>query len=85
MLGRKSAGLRPGKAVVEKEISVKPGRTQFLRGILASDGPELRVDPFPDQRSGVLKSMVKSQALIVVPAEVSRIDQGETVDILFLD
>jgi molybdopterin biosynthesis enzyme len=29
--------------------------------------------------------MVKSQALIVVPAEVSRIDQGETVDILFLD
>jgi molybdopterin molybdotransferase len=85
MLGRKSPGLRAGKAVVEKEISVKPGRTQFLRGILASDGPELRVDPYPDQKSGVLKSMVKSRALIVVPSDVSRIDQGETVDILFLD
>ena len=85
MLGRKSPGLRSGKAVVEEEISIKPGRTQFLRGILSGDGPELRVDPFPDQKSGVLKSMVKSRALIMVPADVSRIDKGSPVEIFFLD
>lgn len=85
MLGRKAAGLRAGKAVLEKEILLKPGRTQFLRALLLGDGPELRVDPFPDQRSGVLRSMVKSRALIVVPADVSRIEKGNTVEVLFLD
>jgi molybdopterin molybdotransferase len=85
MLDRKSPGLRAGKAVVEREISLKPGRTQFLRGILAGDGPELRVDPFPDQKSGVLRSMVKSRVLIVVPADVTRIAKGNTVEVLFLD
>jgi molybdopterin biosynthesis enzyme len=45
----------------------------------------LRVDPFPDQRSGVLRSMVKSRVLIMVPADSSRIEKGREVEILFLD
>ena len=85
MLGRRTPGLRAGKAVLEKEITLKPGRTQFLRAVLAGGGPELRVDPFPDQKSGVLRSMVGSRALIVAPANVSRIEKGSFVDILFLD
>jgi molybdopterin molybdotransferase len=85
MLGRRTPGLRAGKAVLEKEIALKPGRTQFLRAVLAGDGPELRVDPFPDQKSGVLRSMVRSRALIVVPADVSRIERGGVVEILFLE
>jgi molybdopterin molybdotransferase len=85
MLGRKAPGMRAGKAVLEKEIALKPGRTQFLRAVLAGDGPGLRVDPFPDQKSGVLRSMVRSRALIVVPADVSRIERGSVVDILFLE
>jgi molybdopterin molybdotransferase len=85
MLGRRAPGPRAGKAVLEKEITLKPGRTQFLRAVLAGEGPELRVDPFPDQKSGVLRSMVRSRALIVVPADVSRIEKGSVVDILFLE
>jgi molybdopterin molybdotransferase len=85
MLGRKRPGLRPAKALLEQEITVKPGRTQFLRGVLAGEGPLLRVGPFPDQRSGVLRSMVKSRVLIVVPADASRIEKGREVEILFLD
>jgi molybdopterin molybdotransferase len=85
MLGRKQTGLRGGQAVLEQEISVRPGRTQFLRGRLIGDGPVLRVEPFPDQRSGVLRSMVKSRVLIVVPAELSRLEKGREVNILFLD
>jgi len=85
MLGRKQPGLRSAKAVLEQEITVRPGRTQFLRGVLAGEGPVLRVDPFPDQRSGVLRSMVKSRVLIMVPADSSRIEKGREVEILFLD
>lgn len=85
MLGRTEIGLRPGKAVLQEEIPLKPGRTQFLRAVLSADGPELRVNPFPDQRSGVLRSMVRSRALIVVPAETGRLEKGRTVDILTLE
>jgi len=85
MLGRKRPGLRSANAVLEQEITVRPGRTQFLRGVLIGKGPVLRVDPFPDQRSGVLRSMVKSRVLIVVPADCSRIEKGREVEILFLD
>ena len=85
MLGRKQPGLRSARAVLEQEITVRPGRTQFLRGVLAGEGPVLRVDPFPDQRSGVLRSMVKSRVLIMVPADSSRIEKGREVEILFLD
>jgi molybdopterin molybdotransferase len=85
MLGRKQPGLRSAKAVLEQEIALRPGRTQFLRGVLSAEGPVLRVDPFPDQRSGVLRSMVRSRVLIVVPADSSRIEKGREVEILFLD
>jgi len=85
MLGRKRPGLRSARALLEQEIVLKPGRTQFLRGVLVGEGPVLKVDPFPDQRSGVLRSMVKSRVLIVVPADSSRIEKGREVKILFLD
>jgi molybdopterin molybdotransferase len=85
MLGRKRPGLRSAKARLEQEIVLRPGRTQFLRGVLTGEGPVLRVDPFADQRSGVLRSMVRSRVLIVVPADVSRIEKGREVEILFLD
>jgi molybdopterin molybdotransferase len=85
MLGRKRVGLRSAKAILEEEIAVRPGRAQFLRGGLVGEGPVLRVEPFPDQRSGVLRSMVRSRVLIVVPADSSRIVSGREVEILFLD
>jgi molybdopterin molybdotransferase len=85
MLGRKIMGPRRGKAVLEEEISLKPGRMQFLRGLLKGDGPVLSVAPYPDQRSGVLKSMVRSRALIVLPADVSRAERGREVEVIYLD
>jgi molybdopterin molybdotransferase len=85
MLGRKRPGLRSAHAVLGQDVAVRPGRTQFLRGVLIGEGPALRVDPFPDQMSGVLRSMVRSRVLIVVPAECSRIERGREVEILFMD
>ena len=85
MLGRKTVGPRAGKAVLGQALTLKPGRTQFLRAVPVGDGPELRVVPYPDQKSGVLRSMVKSRVLIVAGADVSRLDEGQTVEVLFLD
>jgi molybdopterin molybdotransferase len=85
MLGRAETGPRAGKAVLEEDLDLAPGRLQFLRGVFVGDGPELRVAAYPEQKSGVLMSMVRSQVLIVVAADATRVAKGEKVDILFLD
>lgn len=85
LLGRAAEGLEPARAILEAPVSLKPGRTQFLRGVLAGRGPTLKVAPYDDQRSGVLRSLVRGRVLIVVPADVSTIEAGREVDILFMD
>lgn len=85
LLGRTNPGPRGGRAVLAEDVVLKPGRTQFLRGVLDAEGPVLTVAPYPDQKSGVLRSMVRSRVLIVVPADVSRLEKGADVEILFMD
>jgi len=85
MLGRAEPGHVTTSAVLAGEIVVKPGRTQFLRGLIVDRGPVLRVAPYDDQRSGVLRSMVRSRVLIVVPADVARLDAGREVEVIFMD
>jgi molybdopterin molybdotransferase len=85
LLGRAIVGPEPARAVLEGPIALKPGRTQFLRGRLVGRGPVVMVAPYEDQRSGVLRSMVRGRVLIVVPADVSRLEPGREVEILPLD
>jgi len=85
LLGRTNPGPRRGRAVLAENIVLKPGRTQFLRGVLNAEGPALMVTPYSDQKSGVLRSMVRSQVLIVVPADVSRLEKGRDIEILFMN
>ncbi len=85
LLGRTAVGPESARAVLGETIMLKPGRRQFLRGVLAGRGPILRAVPYEDQRSGVLRSMVRGRILIVVPADAGRIEAGQEVEILFLD
>ena len=85
LLGRAATGPVSAKAYLDAAIALKPGRTQFLRGLLTGRGPALMVVPYEDQRSGVLRSMVRGRVLIVVPADVARIEAGGEVEILFMD
>jgi len=85
MLGRKVPGPERMTAVLSEDIILRPGRAQFLRGLLTDRGPLLKVAPYDDQRSGVLRSMVRSRVLIVIPADVSRLEAGREVEIIFMD
>jgi molybdopterin molybdotransferase len=85
LLGRKKPGPRGGRAVLAEDVILKPGRTQFLRGVLDAEGPVLTVAPYPNQKSGVLRSMARSHVLIVVQADVSHLEKGRDVEILFMD
>jgi len=85
LLGRTNPGPRGGRAVLTEDVVLKPGRTQFLRGVLDAEGPVLTVAPYPDQKSGVLRSIARSRVLIVVPADVSLLEKGRDVEILYMD
>ncbi len=85
LLGRAAAGPPSAKALLDGEIALKPGRAQFLRGVLTSDGPCLKVAPYGDQRSGVLRSMVHGRVLIAVPADAAGLEAGREVEIIFMD
>jgi molybdopterin molybdotransferase len=85
LLGRAVPGPEPATAVLAETVTVKPGRTQFLRGRFVGRGPVLTVAPYEDQRSGVLRSMVRGRVLIVVPADAARIEAGREVEILLTD
>jgi molybdopterin molybdotransferase len=85
LLGRTNPGPRAGRAVLAEDVVLKPGRKQFLRGVLDAEGPVLKVAPYSDQKSGVLRSMARSRVLIVIQADVSRLEKGRDVEILFMD
>jgi molybdopterin molybdotransferase len=85
MLGRREPVTPAVPAVLAEDIVVKPGRTQFLRGLVVERGPVLKVAPYGDQRSGVLRSMVRGRVLIVVPAEAGRVEAGREVGVIFMD
>jgi len=85
LLGRLVPGPEPATAILGETIVLKPGRTQFLRGRVVGRGPILEVVPYEDQRSGVLRSMVRGRVLIVVPAEAARIEAGREVEVLLMD
>lgn len=85
MGGRRGPAGGTGRAVLAEGITVRPGRTHFLRGVVVEPGPVLKVAPYADQRSGVIRSMVRGRVLIVVPAEAARLDAGREVDVIFMD
>ncbi len=85
LLGRVVPGPEPAAAILGETIVLKPGRTQFLRGRVVGRGPILEVVPYEDQRSGVLRSMVRGRVLIVVPADAARIEAGREVEVLLMD
>lgn len=62
----------------------KPGRREFLRGILERDatGRAGRVTLFPRDGSGILTSMVAADGLVVLAEEVEAVAVGDPVDFL---
>jgi molybdopterin molybdotransferase len=82
LLGRSRVGLVPLQARLVGELRVRPGRRQFLRARLEATGVTLEVRPFPDQKSGVLRSLTESNSLIDLPGDVSHVPAGATVRVL---
>lgn len=74
------------KASSQEVMRKKPGRTEYQRGIVttAPDG-RLQVRTTGNQGSGVLRSMVEANGLIVLHHSQSSVAVGDAVDVMMFD
>jgi molybdopterin molybdotransferase len=85
------AGARPAAPVYLRAHSTealrkKPGRTEYQRGIVTrqADGA-LHVRTTGNQGSGVLRSMVEANGLIVLHHGQGNVAVGDAVDVMMFD
>ncbi len=73
------------EAVLKEDIRKKPGRRHFMRAYLSFEKGGYSISLTGSQSSGVLKSMVKANALMVIPEDREIVKAGEKVKVQVLD
>jgi molybdopterin molybdotransferase len=72
-------------ATLTEPVTVRKGHRTFLRAVLRRERGERIVSTTGPQGSGLLRSMSRANALIVVPEDAERLDRGERVEVMLLD
>jgi molybdopterin molybdotransferase len=85
MLGDTTPALRTVTARLTQTIRKKPGRLHFLSSHVAWSNGEFTVTPAEEQGSGILKSAMNANALVVFPINDTEIRAGETVTAQLLE
>lgn len=85
MLGREGYKRIKIRAVLKGEIKNSSGRKNFIRVRLIEENGRYLAIPAPSQKSGVLKSMVWANAVVVLSTDVRKVENGEEVLVEILD
>lgn len=85
MSGHKKIFRRTARAILQESIKKKSGLRYFLRGIVTEEDGRFLVRSTGEQGSGILKSMVLANCLIILPEEKTVAEKGEEVIIQVLD
>jgi molybdopterin molybdotransferase len=73
------------EAILKEEIKKIVGRRYFIRGSVSFEKNEYFVTTTGEQGSGILRSMVKANGLIVIPENQEIVRAGEKVKVQLLD
>ncbi len=86
LMGATERALPVVRARCDERLRKKPGRTEYQRGVL-SRGPdgEWHVRTTGQQGSGVLRSMVEADGLIVLAHEQGDVQVGDWVEVTLFD
>lgn len=85
MLGHERIFRHPVPVVLEESVAIGARLTHFLRGIVTvRDDGVLTARLTGPQGSGILTSMARANALLVVPEERQRCESGEVVNALLV-
>lgn len=72
-------------ATLKEDIKKKPGRKHFLRSFVRLEHGEYSVTTTGDQGSGILRSMVAANALLIFPDDLSLLKAGDKVKVQLID
>ncbi len=70
---------------LEEDVAKKEGMRYFIRAQVRKVGGRYRASTTGDQGSGILKSMVRANGLIVLREEITLARKGEEVTVQLLD
>jgi molybdopterin molybdotransferase len=73
------------RVTLAETLRKQTGRMHFVRVRLERDGDRVLARSTGSQSSGVLRSMVEAQALLVFPAEATELREGATATVQVLD
>ena len=83
MMGCKPAPLKEMVLPFKGEPILKThGRAEFARGVIAYDGAQTAISSTGSQNSGILTSMSKANAFIVLPVEPCEVHEGDMVTVM---
>jgi len=72
-------------AILKEQIEKKPGSRYFIRGSVSFEKDQYFVTTTGEQGSGILRSMVRANGLIVIPEDQKIVRAGEKVKVQLLD
>lgn len=73
------------EAILKEDIHKTPGRRHFVRAFVSSEKDHYFVTPTGAQGSGILKSMVRANGLVIIPEDQEMVRAGEKVKVQLLD
>lgn len=85
MAGRTRLRRREVDATLEEPVKGRSGVRQFVRAIATESAEGWKVRPSGPQGSAILRTMVRSNALLVVPESASRLQPGDRVRVQLID
>jgi molybdopterin molybdotransferase len=85
MMGHRQIFRPTIEAILREEIHKESGRRHFVRGSVSFKGDHYSVTTTGEQGSGILKSMVRANGLIVIPEDLEIVKAGEKVKVQLLD
>jgi molybdopterin molybdotransferase len=85
MMGHRNLFRKSVQAILMENISKRSGFLAFLRAQAVFEKGQYRVTTTGEQGSGILKSMVRANSLIVLPEKLTRAKKGDMVTVQLLD
>ena len=85
MMGHRNLFRRTIQAVLTESIDKKKGTRHFIRARITFEDGRYRAVSTGEQGSGILKSMVQANGLIVLPDDAASVKAGDMVTVQLLD
>jgi molybdopterin molybdotransferase len=85
MMGHQEIFRKAVRAVLQEDIEKRKGFTHFIRALVKAGAGGYTVSTTGEQGSGILKSMVRANGLIVLPEKMEKVKAGTEVKVQLLD